>query len=85
MNKEKDFIILISFVVFGVIIASVLPTILQMSVVAPVAIFGIIVFPLVLLQNRKKFVHISENLEKVIFFITLFIIAISFAILYKPI
>jgi energy-converting hydrogenase A subunit K len=85
MNKEKDFITLISFIVFGVIVASLLPTILQLNVVGPVAIFGIILFLLVLLQNKKKFIHITENLEKVIFFITLFIIAISFVILYKPV
>lgn len=84
MNKEKDLIILTSIVAFGIIVASGLTVILQINVVAPVAIFGIIMFPLVLLQSRKKFIHITENLEKIIFFITLFIIAISFAILYKP-
>lgn len=85
MNKEKDFIVLTSFITFGVIVASLLPTILQIGVAAPVAIFAIIMFPLVLLQTRKKFIHITENLEKVVFFVTLLIIAISFVILYKPI
>lgn len=85
MNKEKDLIILTSFVVFGVIVASLLPAILHMSIVAPVVIFGIIMFSLVLLQNKKKFIHLTENLEKIVFFITIFIIAISFVVLYKPI
>ena len=84
MNKEKDFIVLISIATFGVLIASVLPTVLHVGVVAPVAIFAFIMFPLVLMQNKKKFVDISENLEKIVFIITLCIIAASFAILYKP-
>jgi len=85
MNKEKDFIVLISIATFGVLVASVLPTVFHLSIVAPVAIFAIIMFPLVLLQYKKKFIDISENLEKIVFIITLFAIAISFAILYKPI
>jgi energy-converting hydrogenase A subunit K len=85
MNKEKDLILLISFVAIGVIIASGLVVVFQTIVVIPVLIFGIIMFPLILLQNKKKFIHLAENLEKVIFFITLVIIAVSFAILYKPI
>ena len=85
MNKEKDLIVLVSLVAFGVIVASGLAVILQINVVAPVMVFGIIMFPLVLLQSKKKFTHITENLEKVVFFITLLIIGISFAFLYKPI
>jgi putative effector of murein hydrolase LrgA (UPF0299 family) len=84
MNKEKDFIVLISIATFGVLIASALPTILHKDIVAPVVIFALIMFPLVLLQDRKKFVNLTENIEKIFFFITLFAIAISFAILYKP-
>ena len=84
MNKEKDFIVLIAIATFGVFVASVLPTVLHMNIVAPVAIFGIIMFPLVLLQSRKKFVNIAENLEKFVFILTLLIIAVSFVFLYKP-
>ena len=85
MNKEKDFIALIAITTFGVLVASGLPTLLHVNVVAPIAIFAIIMIPLVLLQQRKKFKNFTENLEKIIFFITLFVIAISFTILYKPI
>lgn len=85
MNKEKDLIVLTSFVAVGIIVASGLAAILQRSVVFPVVIFGIIMFPLILLQSREKFTHIAENLEKIVFFSTLIIIALSFAIIYKPI
>ena len=85
MNKEKDLIILTSFVAIGLMIASGLVVIFQTSIVASVVIFGIIMFPLILLQNKKKFIHLAENLEKVIFVITLFIIVISFILLYKPV
>ncbi|MCL2156754.1 MAG: energy-converting hydrogenase A, subunit K [Methanobrevibacter sp.] len=84
MYKEKDLIVLISLVAFGVIVASVLTVLLQINVVAPVTLFGILMFPLLLLQSRKKFNNFSENLEKIVFIITLFIIALSFAVLYKP-
>jgi energy-converting hydrogenase A subunit K len=41
-------------------------------------------FSLIMIQTNHKGAHLSENLEKIMFFITLFIIAISFAILYTP-
>ncbi|MDR2966411.1 MAG: energy-converting hydrogenase A, subunit K [Methanobacteriaceae archaeon] len=85
MNKEKDLIVLTSLVALGVIVASGLSVILQINVMTPVLIFGIIMFPLILLQTKKRFIYITENLEKMVFFVTLFTIAISFAILYNPI
>jgi energy-converting hydrogenase A subunit K len=84
MNKEKDFIVLASFVALGVIIASGLAGVIQRWEVFPVTIFGFIMFPLILLQNKEKFAHITENLENIVFIVTLIIIAISFAVLYKP-
>ncbi|RBQ23801.1 hypothetical protein ALNOE001_06900 [Candidatus Methanobinarius endosymbioticus] len=84
MNKEKDFIILVSLVAIGIIIASGLTVIIQRWEVIPVTIFAIIMFPLILLQNTEKFTHITENLENIVFIITLAIIVISFIVLYKP-
>lgn len=84
MNKEKDFIVLVSLVAIGVVIASGITMLIQRWEVFPVVIFGIIMFPLILLQNKEKFAHITENLENIIFIVTLFIIAISFLVLYKP-
>jgi energy-converting hydrogenase A subunit K len=84
MNKEKDFIVLVSLVAVGIIIASGLAMLIQRWVVFPVTLFGIVMFPLALLQNKEKFTHITENLENIVFIVTLFIIAISFIVLYKP-
>jgi len=84
MNKEKDFIILTSLVAIGIIIASGLTVVLQRWEVIPVTIFAFIMFPLILLQNKKKFIHLAENLESIVFIITLIIIALGFIVLYKP-
>jgi len=82
---EKDFIILCSLVAIGVVIASGLALILQSTVVLPVIIFGIIMFLLILLQDKKRFVEITESLETKVFIITLIIIIIGIIIMYKPI
>ncbi|MBZ9571332.1 hypothetical protein KQY27_07215 [Methanobrevibacter sp. TMH8] len=84
MDNEKDFIVLTSFVAGGIIIASGLAAVLQRWEVIPVTIFAIIIFPLILLQSKKKIVHLTENLENIIFIITLFVIIIGFIVLYKP-
>jgi len=84
MNKEKDFIVLTSCVAIGVILASGFAAVLQRGVVIPVTIFGIIMFSLILLQNKEKFAHKIENLENIVFIITLVIIIISFIMLFKP-
>lgn len=84
MNNEKDFIVLTSFVAGGIIITSVLAAFLQRWEVLPVTIFSIIIFPLILLQTKEKIVHLTENLENIVFIITLFVIIIGFIVLYKP-
>ncbi|MEA4957243.1 hypothetical protein SDC9_08453 [bioreactor metagenome] len=84
MNKEKDFIVLTSCVAIGIIIASGLAVVIQRWEVIPVTIFGFLMFPLILLQNKEKFAHITENLENIVFMITLVIIIVSFILLYKP-
>ena len=84
MNKEKDFILLVSFVAVGVIIASGIAAILHRWEILPVTIFGVLMFPLILSQTKEKSAHITENLENIVFIITLIIIALGFIILYKP-
>lgn len=84
MNSEKDFLVLISFAAVGITIASGLAAIFDTFIVIPVTIFGLIMIPLILLQNQKKFAHLAENLEKLFFFLTLIIIIISFILIYKP-
>jgi energy-converting hydrogenase A subunit K len=84
MNKEKDFIVLTSVVTIAIIIYSGLATILHRLEVLPVTILGIIAFSLILLQNKEKFVNIAENLEKIFFIITLFVIVLLIIVLYIP-
>ncbi|MDR3222341.1 MAG: energy-converting hydrogenase A, subunit K [Methanobrevibacter sp.] len=85
MNKEKDLIILTSLVAIGVFILGAVVSLLQSMQILPILILGIIFLALILLQIYPKFNHITENLEKIVFFIVLFLIIISFIYLYKPI
>jgi len=84
MKNEKDFVLLVSLLAVGITIVSGLAVVLQRWEVLPVTIFGLIMFPLIMLQTKKKFVHITENIENVVFIITLAVIAIGFIMLYKP-
>ena len=84
MNNENDFIMLASFLVVGVIIASGLSAILQNSVIFPVTLFGFALFSLMPFLNKEKGAHFTENIEKWIFFLTLIIIVIAFVLLYTP-
>jgi len=85
MNKEKDFIIITSLVAIAIIIYSGLATIMQRWFVLPITIFGFIVFSLILIQNKEKLAHITENLENIMFIVTLAIIIILFIVHFKPI
>jgi len=84
MEKEKDFVLLTSLLAVGIIIVTGLAVVLQRWEVLPVTIFGLIMFPLIVLQTKKKFANITENIENVVFIITLVVIAIGFIMLYKP-
>ena len=84
MENEKDFVLLTSLLAVGIIIVTGLVVGLHRWEVLPVTIFGLIMFPLILLQTKKKFAHITENIEYVVFIITLAVIAIGFIMLYKP-
>jgi len=85
MNNEKDFIVITSCVAAGVIIASGLSAVLHRWEVLPVTIFGCIMFPLILLQTKERFAHIVENLENIVFIVTLIIIVLGFIVIYKPV
>jgi preprotein translocase subunit SecG len=84
MNNEKDFIVLISFIASGIIIASGLAVFLQRLEVLFVTIFAVIMFSLILLQSKEKIVHITKNLENIMLITTLLIMTIGFIVLYKP-
>ncbi|MDR0912786.1 MAG: hypothetical protein LBM96_09340 [Methanobrevibacter sp.] len=85
MNKEKDFIILSSFVAIGVIVLGIVVSFINTMLILPIAILGVILFILLLLQVYPKVNHITENIEKIVFFITLLFIISSLIFLYKPV
>ncbi len=86
MNEEQDFTLLLSFVALGITICGALVTFLQGSAGftqgIPIMIIGLIFFPLILKSNSERVSELNEKLEKIMFFITLIIIAVSFVSLY---
>ncbi len=84
MNNEKGMRVLTALVALGIFIVAGLAAFYQSMMALPLAIIGIIFVPFILMQNSEKSAHLAENLEKVAFFITLFIIIIAFICLYKP-
>ncbi|MDR1820242.1 MAG: hypothetical protein LBR15_08380 [Methanobrevibacter sp.] len=85
MNKERDLIILTSFVAIGIFVLGTVVSLLQSIQILPILVLGIIFLILILLQVYPKFNHITENFEMIIFFVTLFSIIISFIYLYKAV
>jgi len=77
--------VLTSLIALGVFILGLVVTLVQSFSILPIAILGIIFLILILLQYYNKVNHITENLEKIVFIITLILIAISFIYLYKPV
>jgi energy-converting hydrogenase A subunit K len=84
MMKEMDTLFLMALVGVGAIIMSGLAVFKQWIIVAPLSIAVVFLAFLTLYQNRHKFNHISESLEKSAFIITLILIIISFIYLYRP-
>ncbi|MGL4670513.1 MAG: hypothetical protein ACRCVG_07995 [Methanobacteriaceae archaeon] len=82
-TNDKGIIILSSLVAMGMVIASFLASSLQQMIIIPVTIVSI-VFLILLIAQNPKIAHLTEKLEQIVFIITLLIIAISFALLYKP-
>lgn len=81
--NDKGIIVLTALVSLGMIIASFLASSMQRMVVIPVTIVNVI-FLIILLAQNQKISHLSEKIEQIVFIVTLIIIAISFAFLYKP-
>ncbi len=84
MMKEMDTLFLMFLVGVGAIIMSSLAVFKQWIIVAPLAIAVVFLAFLTLYQNRAKFNHISESLEKAAFIIALLAFIISFIYLYRP-
>jgi hypothetical protein len=85
MNEEKDTRILLSLVALGIAIVATTITFLDFNPVFSLILIGIIFFIFILLSNKKNISHLIENLEKVIFILTLIIIVSAFLLVYKPI
>lgn len=84
MEQEKDMLFLMALVAAGVVLASGLAAFMQWMVVIPITIAGILITIIMLLQNRDKAVHFTENLEKWVFIGTLLFFIVAFIVLYKP-
>lgn len=84
MADEKGIILLSALTIVGVIIASALVVITQEIMAISIVIIAIMLTLLIFYQNKDKISHLSENLEKIMFILTLLFIIISFILLYKP-
>lgn len=84
MADEKGIILLSALTIVGVIIASALVVITQEIMAIHIVIIAIMLTLLIFYQNKDKISHLSENLEKIMFILTLLFIIISFILLYKP-
>jgi energy-converting hydrogenase A subunit K len=56
----------------------------QWIIVVPITLAVIFLAFLIFYQNRNRFIHISESLEKIAFIVTLILIIVSFIYLYRP-
>ena len=87
MKEEQDFLLLASIVALGITVCSALICIFQgqYGIISgvPLVFIGCLFFPLMYKSNTDKVSHFNENLEKIMFFVTIIIIAISFLYMYK--
>ncbi|WP_409200941.1 hypothetical protein [Methanobrevibacter sp. DSM 116169] len=84
MNNEKDIIFLISLVALGIAIIAGTVGFLNAQFVLPLLLIGIILIIFILLAYKKNLSHFIENIEKIMFIVTLIIIVSSFILVYKP-
>lgn len=86
MENEKATVYFTTIVALGIIFLGVIISLFHWDVAIPIIILGIFFTVLLLLLAKKeKLAHNMETLEKVFFFITFFVICISFILLYRPI
>lgn len=85
MMKEQDTLFLMALVGVGAVIMSGLAVFKQWVIVVPLTVAVIFLAFFMLYQNRNKFVHISESLEKVAFIVALVLFILSFIYLYRPV
>ena len=84
---EKDFSLLVSLIAIGIAICGALVCLFQGEIGLmqglPLVIIGLVLFPLVYKSNNEKVSELNENIEKIMFFVKIIIIIISFIYVYK--
>jgi hypothetical protein len=87
MKEEQDFLFLAALIAFGITICSALVCIFQgqfgLISGVPLVFVGCLFFPLMYKSNNDKVSNFNEKLEKIMFFATIIIIAISFLYIYR--
>lgn len=83
-EQEKDVLFLMALAAFGAVLASGLATFLQWSIVLPLSAAVFLMMILTYLQYKKRFVHLSESIEKWAMIVVLISIIFSFIYLYRP-
>ena len=89
MKEEHGIILLASLVALGITVCSVLVCIFQgqygLLSGVPLVFIGVLFFPLIYKSDTEKVSEFDEKLEKIMFFVTIIIIAISFLYIYKAV
>lgn len=83
-EQEKDVLFLMALAASGAVLASGLATFQQWLIVLPLTAAVFLVVILTYLQYKKRFVHLSENIEKWAMIVVLISIIFSFIYLYRP-
>lgn len=84
MQKENIFRLLFTLVALGAAFVSFLAAIFHRNYIIILTIISLIILYYSIRMDNEKTVHVVENLEKAVFFFTLFMIIVSFIYLYKP-
>ncbi len=89
MKEEHGIILLASLVTLGITVCSALVCIFQgqygLLSGVPLVFIGVLFFPLIYKSDTEKVSEFDEKLEKIMFFVTIIIIAISFLYIYKAV
>lgn len=83
-EQEKDVLFLMALAASGAVIASGLAAFQQWIIVLPLTVAVFILMIMAGLQSKKRYIHLSENLENIAMILVLFGFIISFIYLYRP-
>lgn len=83
MNSEDVIVYFTALVAFGIVVVGLMTTFLHSTLIAPIAVIGLVMAVFVLL-SRGNFSHKIESIEKICFVITFLAIICAFILLYKP-